>query len=131
MGRDDLGVDVLIADVGVELIRGAEGRELRERGQERDEARSRHTGGDAEHVLLGYADVEEPVREFLGEIAYLGGLGEVGGKRDDLGMSSAQFDERLTVYLGGREFSRLYSRISHSSCHDHSPSFSALATRFL
>lgn len=67
MGRDDLGVDILIADVGMELVGTSQRSEDREGRKERNESRSRHTGGDAEHVLLCDADVEESVRISLTE----------------------------------------------------------------
>ena len=49
-----------------ELVR-SERREGRDRVREGDEPCLGEAGGDAEHVLLGNADVEEPVREPLRE----------------------------------------------------------------
>ena len=52
--------------VADELV-GTQRREGHDRVDERDEARLGQAGGDSDHVLLGHADVEEPVREALGE----------------------------------------------------------------
>ena len=67
MGSDYFSVDILIADVGVELVGASQRSEDREGRKERNESCSRHTCGDAEHVLLCDTDVEESVRISLTE----------------------------------------------------------------
>ena len=64
--HDPHGEMVQHGAVAHELVR-AERRERRDRVRERDEPGLGETGGDADHVLLGHADVEEPVREPLRE----------------------------------------------------------------
>ena len=81
--------DRAVAD---ELVR-AERRERRDRVDERDEARLGEAGRDADHVLLGDADVEEAVREPLGE-RLEHGEAEVAGEQDDPLVLLGELDER-------------------------------------
>ena len=63
MGANHLDVEVLIADIGVHLVKGAARVEDRERGCERNQSAARHAGRHAVHVLLSDAQVVEAIRE--------------------------------------------------------------------
>ena len=78
--------------VADELVR-PERRERRDRVDEGDEPRLGEAGRDAEHVLLGDADVEEPVREPLRE-RLDHREAEVAGEQDDPLVVLGELDER-------------------------------------
>jgi hypothetical protein len=59
----DLHVEVGVGDGDADLVRGAARRERAVGREERDLAHRREPGGDAAHVLLGDADLDEALRE--------------------------------------------------------------------
>ena len=61
----------------------------------RVQAAHRQAGGRRHRVLLGDADVEEPVREALTERAQPGRTGHGGGDRDDVAAFGGELDQRL------------------------------------
>ena len=56
---DDHHRHVVVADVDADLLEAARRGERRDRVDERPQAAHRHAGGDAHHVRLGHAAVEE------------------------------------------------------------------------
>jgi len=84
-----------VGAVRPELLAGEQREIRRERPGERDEAGRRHAGRDRHHVLLGDADVEEPIRMARGEIDGAVGVGEVGGEHDDPRIRVGEVRERL------------------------------------
>ena len=54
-----------VGDVGLDLLERAAGEERRGAGDERDPPAVGQAGADADHVLLGDADVDQPLRERL------------------------------------------------------------------
>ena len=97
---DDLDVEVLVADVGAHLLEGAHAGEGRHGAHERQQAGPRHAGGDAEQVLLGDADVEDPFGEGVLEDADLGAAREIGGEGHDARVGFGQLAQHASVDLG-------------------------------
>jgi len=69
---DELHVRVRIGHVGLDLLERAGGEEARGRAHKRDLAAIGETTADADHVLLGDADIDRPLRPPLPEAAELG-----------------------------------------------------------
>jgi hypothetical protein len=113
--RYHLDVEVLVADVGVHLVERAHRGKDGERGDVGDEPGLGHAGRHAEHVLLGYADVEETPREFIAEHADLRRLGQVGRQAYYLGMLVAQVAQGLPVYLRRRHLGRVEHGKGHAA----------------
>ena len=65
--RDDRDRQAVMIDVVADLLGAAKGREVRDRISEDVIALARHARGEAGHVLLGDAGVDEAVGEALGE----------------------------------------------------------------
>src|SRR5579863_3717768 len=68
---DELHIGVLISHVRLDLLQSAGGKEARGRADERDLSAIGETSADADHVLLGDADVDGPLRPPLAEAAEL------------------------------------------------------------
>src|SRR5712692_951509 len=66
--RDHLHVGAVIADVIADLLQAAQRAEVADRVREDDLAAQRHADGEADHVLLGHAGVDELVRVLVGEL---------------------------------------------------------------
>ena len=68
LGAED-DVEAAVGDVGLDLLGRAPTDERTGRADEGDEPGIGEPGADADHVLLGDPDVDEPVRKLLGEAA--------------------------------------------------------------
>ena len=68
MARHKLHIGPRLADRHPQLVEAVAGREDREAAAERNLAAGREPGRNADHVLLGDAYREEPVRELLPEL---------------------------------------------------------------
>ena len=106
MGGSDLDVQVRVADGVADLLKAAARNEHGKAGHEGDIAHRGHTGGDADHVLLGNAAVKMTVRELFAEDLGLGGGGQVGIKDDQVvGALAGKLHQRVAVaYTGGNFF---------------------------
>jgi|GEM_PF-5333728 len=131
MAADDLHVNILIADIRMDLIGNAHGCKCGHCGYEGNQARLRHTGGDTEHILLRNADVEETLRELLTEYADLRGTGKVSCQSDNFGMLFSEIAHCLSVVFCSRHRFRADCCINKSSCHGYFASFSTRSMRFL
>ncbi len=69
---DELHVGVGIGDVGLDLLERTSGEEARSGADERDLAAVGQAGADADHVLLGDADVDRALGPALAEAGELG-----------------------------------------------------------
>ena len=69
---DYFHVDVLIADIGVNLIESTERRKYRKRGREGNESAFRETRRHTVHILFGNTDVDGSFGEFCREVADFG-----------------------------------------------------------
>ena len=72
-----------VGAVGADLLATQQRSECGERGRIGDEAAGCHSGRNGHHVLLGDADVEEPLRMAFGEVGDAVGFGEIGGENHD------------------------------------------------
>ena len=77
-----------------DLVVGATRREDAVGDGDRKEADLREPAGDSHHVRLRHADLEEPIRERLGERQHVGVLGQVGREHDDVLAPAGEVDER-------------------------------------
>ena len=82
------------ADVEVGLVEGP-GEERGVHGDHRAQAAHGHAGGGGDGVLLGDADVDEPLGEALCEGQQAGGAGHGRGDGDQLGSGLALLDDGL------------------------------------
>lgn len=128
MRRNDFCVDVLIADVRVQLIRRAQRCEYREGGRERHETRSCHTCRDAEHILLCNTDVKHAVGAGVCEVLQFGRGGKVSGDRHNLFMFFGKVSKGLAVDFRGGKLRGFNYVINKSSGH-YSNSFPQRAMR--
>jgi len=95
----DLDVQMRVADGVAHLLPGAAGCEHGEGVDKGLVAAERHAAGDADHVGLGDAHVEEALgMRFFKEFGH-GRAGEVGVEHDKLGIFVGQLYERLAVGL--------------------------------
>ena len=69
---DELHVRIRVSHVGLDLLQGAGGEEARGGAHKRDLAAIGEPGADADHVLLGDADIDRALRPPLAEAAELG-----------------------------------------------------------
>jgi hypothetical protein len=91
-----------IGAIGLELLgteNGAEGGEGRGKG---NVAARRHAGGDRDHVLLGDAEIEEPVGMALFEVVGAVGIGEIGGQHHDARVAVGDIGKLLAENEGGQ-----------------------------
>ncbi len=72
VGRDNLDVEILIADVGPDLFGRPHGGEHGHRRHEGNQTGLGKACGHAEHVLLRDAGIEKTIRKFCSEFADLG-----------------------------------------------------------
>ena len=128
MGRDDFRVDILIANVGVQLIRRAKRSEYREGGSKRHKARSRHTGRNADHVLFGNTDVEHTLGISVCKVGQFGGSCKVSGDCNNLFMFPGKLREGFAVNFRSGKFRRFDNIVNKSSGH-YSNSFPQRAMR--
>ncbi len=98
---DDAHRQAGIGAVGADLLAAEQRRERGERRRVGDEARRGHAGRDADHVLLGDAEVEEAVRMPGGEVVGAVGLGEIGGQHGDAVVMVSEIGQFLTQHEGG------------------------------
>jgi len=115
MGRTELAIGhagahaaqhdmiAVIGDVGLHLLERAAGQEGRCAADERHEAAIRKAGGDADHVLLGDADIDEAVRERLLEAPEIGRADAVVADGDDALIRLRELDQRLGEGLAAVE----------------------------
>ena len=89
------GREVAVGDVGLDLLGCATGKEGTGGADEGQEPAIGQTGGDADHVLLGDADVDQTIRELLGEGAEIARSNGVVAHRNDALVGSRQFDQRF------------------------------------
>ena len=85
--------------------------EHRERARKRHAARGRDTGGDADHVGLGDAGIEEAVGIGGLELAGLGRGREVRVQNHEIIVLGTELDERLAIALAGGDL----LHVSHCS----------------
>ncbi len=76
--------EVRVADVRPDVLRGDHAEEERVAGDVGLHARRGQTGRRRDHVALGYAEVEVPLRELLTEVVHLRRAPEVGGEHADV-----------------------------------------------
>ena len=90
----------------VDLLVGARGEEGRERVDDRQEPLTRQPRGHRDHVLLGDADLDEPLRVADLEAADAAIRGQVGVEDDQFRVPLGEVEQRLAVRLrhvfGGR-----------------------------
>ncbi len=85
---------VVEADVVHDLVDGP-GEERRVEGDDRPQPAHGHAGGGGDGVLLGDADVDEPLGEPLAERQQAGGVGHGRGDGDQLRVGLAGLADRL------------------------------------
>ena len=98
-------LDVLVA-VGHDLaylVVDAAGNELGEAPDEGHLATEAQTGGDADHIGLGDAALDEAPGEFLGEAVHLDAAFHVGAQRDDILVLAASLDKAF-AHTGAQLF---------------------------
>ncbi len=96
---DDLDVEVRIGDRHGDLVEAAARAEHAERIDEHDAAGAREPAGNAEHVRLRHADIDEAVGNFVAKQIGLGLAGQIGAETDDLRPPPRQLDQRGAVRL--------------------------------
>ena len=98
----DFDVEVWLGDDDAQLIEIAVDEKHCEAGQPRYQATGRHAGGDAHHVLFGYAHLQKVVRALFRDDVGLRRVGQV--TVEDIGarISIDQFDKSVAedVTLG-------------------------------
>ena len=105
VGGGDLDVQVRVADGVADLLKAAARNEHRKAGHEGDIAHRGHTGGDADHVLLGNAAVKVTIRVLLAEDFGFGGSGQVGVKNHQIVSALlGQLYQRVAVADTGSNF---------------------------
>ena len=88
-----------VGDVGLDLLERAGGEEGRGGGDERDHPAIREPGGDAHHVLLGDADIDQPVGKFLAERDEVAGADGVVADGDDAAVGARECDQLVAERL--------------------------------
>ena len=121
--RDDFDGKVLVSDVGADLFASAQTRENRKRRSKGDQPRFGKTRRNAEQVLLGNPDVEDPFGELVAEQSDVGRFGKVGGYAHDTGIGCAQFCQYTSVNFFGRHFVCVICGPSGSFCHLSRPPY--------
>ena len=105
MGGADLDVQVRVADGVADLLKAAARNEHGKAGHEGNIAHRGHTGGDADHVLLGNAAVKVTIRVLLAEDFGFGGSGQVGVKDHQIVSALlGQLYQRVAVADTGSNF---------------------------
>ena len=102
VARHDLHVQVRIADGLPHLLPGPARGEHRKGARERQLAADGESRGRAHHVLLGNADIEEPVREHLGELRGLGRTRQVRVQHHHVVPFFPEVDQRIPVCISCR-----------------------------
>ena len=103
MRGSDLDVETRIANGIANLVVAASRAESCEAAGEDGLARKREAGRDADHVLLGDADVDETEGIVVLELLGGGGPGQVGLNGHDVMALLDELDERLAIALTGRD----------------------------
>ena len=96
---DDLDVLFAVSDRDEDLVIAATGRERAERGAEGDLAAGRKPGGNADHIRLGDAYVEEAVGVRLLERTGLDAIHQVRLDDDDPRVGRRHFDQAVAIYF--------------------------------
>src|SRR5947209_14518563 len=91
---DEFYVGVGVGDVGLDLLERAAREKRRGPADEGQQAAIRQPGADADHVLLGDADIDKPLRPPRFEGDELRGTNGVVADRDDLLIALGQTLER-------------------------------------
>ena len=128
MCRNNFCVDILIADVGVQLVSRAQRRKYREGRSERHKACSCHTGGNTEHILLRNADIENAVGASVGEVLQFGRGRKVGGNRHNFLVLFGKVCQGFPVNFRSGKLGGFNYVVNKSSCH-YSNSFPQRAIR--
>ena len=108
---DDGHRQVLVAEIVAHHLERPIERERRDRVGERLAALEREAGADADHALLGDADIDEALGILLAEFRHAAGRRDVG-------------DDDVDVGIGGR---RLVERLGEGVSHDAAPPSSVTA----
>ena len=85
------------------LVIDAAGDELGEAPDEGHLAAEAQTGGDADHIGLGDAALDEALGEFLGEAVHLDAAFHVGAQRHDILVLAASLDKAF-AHTGAQLF---------------------------
>ena len=96
MRPGDLHRPVIVRDRRADLLPVSPRAEHGVRGDERNLAHRRHSARDRRHVLLGDAELDEPIRKFLLEGERLRALREVAREHDDERTGFASANEAVT-----------------------------------
>ena len=94
---DDFDVEFRISDRHGDLIEAAARAEHPERIDEHDAAGAREPAGNAEHIRLRHADIDEAVGDFVAEQIGLGLAGQIGAETDDLRPLPGKLHQRGAV----------------------------------
>ena len=89
------GREIAVGDVGLDLLGRATGEEGAGGADEGQKTAVGQTGGDADHVLLGDADVYQTIRELFGKGAEVARADGVVAHGDDALVGGRQFDQRF------------------------------------
>jgi hypothetical protein len=98
----DLHVKAGVMNAVPHLVEGAHARKNRVGRGIGDESGSGHPRRRGHHVLLGYAEIERPLREPGCEFVRAHRLGNVRIQHNDIGVSFSQLKDGFRVSIAGR-----------------------------
>lgn len=110
-------VRLRVRDVGLDLFERAPGEEAGCRRDERDPAAVRQPGRDADHVLLGDPDVDQPVRERLPETVQLARSDRVVDHANDPMIRLGKLGQRFHVRVPAVVARLIGNRSGLQDCH--------------
>ena len=91
----ELHVVAAVREVGLDLLERAAGQKARGAAGERNLAGAGQTRADADHVLLGDADIDQPVRKPFAELLQVGRADRVVADDDDAAVLLGEREQRL------------------------------------
>src|SRR3546814_5650940 len=92
-----LHIGEAVGAIGLDLLHRARGQEAGGAADERNLAAIGEPGADADHILLGDADVDQPLGKAVAELAELGRSDRIIDHRDDERVGGGQVLDRADI----------------------------------